>query len=61
MSTTRSLLGSSDALWKDVKVDGGSKSELTKVVAQIRSQVRDEKKIFSVSTSSLSMKSKSSK
>lgn len=61
MSTTKNVLGRGDTLWKDAKVSGGSRSELTKVVAQIRSQVRDEKKIFSVSASVLVTKDKSSK
>lgn len=58
MNPNKVSTSSRDSQWKDVKVGGGSRSELTKVVAQIRSQVRDESKIFSIKPSSLVEKKK---
>lgn len=61
MSTTKSLAVDGMSQWKDAKVIGGSKSELTKSMAQIRSQVRDERRIFSFMAPSLGFKNKSTK
>lgn len=58
MNTIKLLAGSNTSQWKDVKVSGGSKTELTKAVAQIRSRVNDERKIFSTSTSIFGTKDK---
>lgn len=61
MSTTKFLGCNDTSQWKDAKVSGGTRNELAKAVAQIRSQVRDEQKIFSVTSSSLSSKNKPQK
>lgn len=47
--------------WKDAKISGGSTSELNKAVAQIRSQVKDERKIFSLAAPTSGTKDKSRK
>lgn len=58
MSTPKSLTDSGSSQWKDTKISGGSRNELTRTVAQIRSQVRDEMKIFSSTALSLGTKNK---
>lgn len=44
--------------WKDVKISGGSKAELTKAVAQIRSQVKNEHRVFAAFALSSDVKNK---
>lgn len=59
MDTSKRSSPARPSQWGDVKVSGGSSQELTKVVAQVRAQVRDERKIFSSQTLSASNKNKS--
>ncbi len=51
MSKTKILAESGTSQWKDTKVSGGSRNELSRTVAQIRSQVKDERRIFSTALS----------
>jgi len=44
---TKFLESDKTSQWKDAKISGGSKAELTKAVAQIRSQVKNEHRVFS--------------
>lgn len=50
MNSNKKLASGNPSHWNDIKISGGSKQELTRVVAQIRAQVRDERKIFSASS-----------
>jgi hypothetical protein len=58
MNTTKSQANNNMSQWKDAKVSGGSKTELTRAVAQIRSQVKDEYRIFAASVLSFGTKNK---
>lgn len=61
MNSNKQLASGNSSQWSDIKVTGGSKQELTRVVAQIRAQVRDERKIFSSSSVPSSDKKNSQK
>jgi len=58
MNQTKSLANKVASQWEVAKVSGGNKDDLARAVAQIRSIVKTEREIFSVSSSALSSSKK---